>query len=97
MMPKHNNKGIALIAASLMLSTSTWAQTAGKSSGISAGEILLYVALIIGVVLFAWVITVGQSGKNKDEESPTPGNNVHKPHYNHPNDPHFRRLRKKTS
>jgi hypothetical protein len=97
MMPKHNTNAVALIAATLLLSTNSWAQTGAKPGGISTGEILLYVALIIGVVLFAWVITVGQSGKNKNEDAPPSGNNAHKPHYNHPNDPHFRRLRKKTS
>jgi hypothetical protein len=59
---------------------------------ITAGEVLLYIALIVGVILIAWFFGAGQS-------KPDPNGDLHHPrkHYDHPNDPHFRKLKKKTS
>ena len=56
---------------------------------------LSYVAMIIGVIALAWIIGAAQSKTPKGTNEP-----VH-PHarryYDHPNDPHFRKLKKKTS
>lgn len=70
------------------------AQAAEKvSEGTSALEILGYVAMIVGVILLAWVIGSWQS---KDSNRPDVPHKPHK-HFDHPNDPHFRKLKKKTS
>lgn len=62
------------------------------SEGTSALEIMGYVAMIIGLVAFAWVFGAWQSKNSKQEAAAKP----HK-HFEHPNDPHFRKLKKKTS
>ncbi|HET6991830.1 MAG TPA: hypothetical protein VFJ43_10920 [Bacteroidia bacterium] len=73
-------------------------ETAAKASdsGTSALEILGYVAMIIGVILLAWIIGAAQS---KNSSKPSAGDVAHRHHrhFDHPNDPHFRKLRKKTS
>ena len=70
------------------------AQAAQKlSEGTSALEILGYVAMIVGVILLAWVLVSWQSKGNNRPDVP---HKVHK-HFDHPNDPHFRKLKKKTS
>ncbi len=64
------------------------------AQGMSALEILGYVAMIIGVIALAWIIGAAQS------KSPKPSGDIHpnhRRHYDHPNDPHFRKLKKKTS
>jgi hypothetical protein len=89
---QHTNalRGLVL-SMGMMLIAGNQLLAAGGSSSISAGEILMYVALIIGVILAAWFLSSGK--RNSD----TPTNAANKPHFDHPNDPHFRRLRKKTS
>lgn len=62
---------------------------------ITAGEILLYIALIVGVILIAWFFGAGQSKPTAHHDPHLGG--THRRHYDHPNDPHFRRLKKKTS
>lgn len=64
-----------------------------KHEKISIGEILLYVALIVGIVLIAWFFGAGQA---KSDHHHGDVHN-HKKHFDHPNDPHFRKLKKKTS
>ena len=76
---------IALVAGALIVGNQLFA--AGE--GISAGEILLYISLIVGVILAAWFLSSGKTQKSNQ--------NANRPHFDHPNDPHFRRLRKKTS
>ncbi len=69
------------------------AQTSSKTSeGVSILEILGYVAMISGVILLAWFIGAAQSKSSPNESQPK----LHK-HFDHPNDPHFRKLKKKTS
>ena len=62
--------------------------------GVSVLEILGYVAMIIGVILLAWIIGAAQSKKSTHD---TPVRPTHHRHFDHPNDPHFRKLKKKTS
>jgi hypothetical protein len=62
--------------------------------GISVLEILGYVAMIVGVILLAWIIGAAQSKKSPTETHVRP---THHRHFDHPNDPHFRKLKKKTS
>lgn len=72
------------------------AQNSGSGPGkITVGEILMYVAIIIVVIAVAWVFASRQSDKMKKEHQ----NHVNVPrkHYEHPNDPHFKKLKKKTS
>lgn len=75
------------------------AQTSSTKSlpgeGVSVLEILGYVAMIIGVILLAWIIGAAQS-KDSPADAPTKPYHQHK-HFDHPNDPHFRKLKKKTS
>jgi hypothetical protein len=63
--------------------------------GISVMEILGYVAMIVGVILLAWIIGAAQSKKSPADT--THVRPTHHRHFEHPNDPHFRRLKKKTS
>jgi hypothetical protein len=76
---------IALVAGALVAGNQLFA----SGEGISAGEILLYISLIVGVILAAWFLSSGKTPKSNQ--------NPNRPHFDHPNDPHFRRLRKKTS
>lgn len=71
-------------------------QTSSKPTqeGISIMEVLGYVAMIVGVILLAWIIGAAQSKKTTHDISPRP---THHRHFDHPNDPHFRKLKKKTS
>ncbi len=84
----------APIALLLLMGNQLLAQTSSgsKSDGISLLEILGYVAMIIGVILLAWFIGAAQSKGND-----TPVKHHHHKHFDHPNDPHFRKLKKKTS
>ena len=70
--------------------------TPATGEKITAGEILLYIALIVGVILIAWFFGAGQS-KSDVHHPEVGGGGTHRRHYDHPNDPHFRRLKKKTS
>jgi hypothetical protein len=84
----QTSRNVAMLAGAMAAGNALFA--AGTT--ISAGEIFMYVALIIGVILAAWFLSNGKSsGSNQSQ------NNANRPHFDHPNDPHFRRLRKKTS
>jgi hypothetical protein len=71
----------------------------GGSESITAGEILMYIALIAGVILAAWFLSNGQSKgsstTNKGANNNGGTSNSHRHYLEHPNDPHFRRLRKR--
>ena len=72
------------------------AQNSGTSSGkITVGEIALYVGIIVVVIVVAWFFASRQTDKIEKEQHDHP--HTPKKHYDHPNDPHFRKLRKKTS
>jgi hypothetical protein len=99
MMPKKqtNRSGTltrALLTAALSLSGSMlMAQNSGGGHNkITAGEILMYIAGIIVVILIAWVL-VGRTSSSETHHS----SSAHRKTYDHPNDPHFRKLKKKTS
>lgn len=85
----------APLALLLLQGNQVLAQTTSSktSEGVSALEILGYVAMIIGVILLAWVIGSWQSRDTKRHEI---SHRSHR-HFDHPNDPHFRKLKKKTS
>lgn len=84
----QTSRNVALLAGAMVACNSLFA--AGTT--ISAGEILMYIALIVGVILAAWFLSNGKSSGSKENQ-----NSANRPHFDHPNDPHFRRLRKKTS
>jgi uncharacterized membrane-anchored protein len=65
-------------------------------SKITVGEIVLYVAIIVAVIAVAWFFSSRQTDM-LDEEQKQQHQNTPRKHYDHPNDPHFRKLRKKTS
>jgi hypothetical protein len=101
MMPKRLNlaRGLQIFKAAplvllLLQGNTVFAQstTSAPGNSITVGEILLYIALIVGVIMVAWFFGAGQS------KSAGP-HDIHHPrkHYDHPNDPHFRKLKKKTS
>jgi hypothetical protein len=74
---------------------------AQKSSDLSqpkvtVGEIMLYVLGIVAVIAAAWFFGAGQSQRGDDDLSVHNHPHVRR-HYDHPNDPHFRKLKKKTS
>ncbi|HTL83449.1 MAG TPA: hypothetical protein VL651_17155 [Bacteroidia bacterium] len=65
------------------------------SNTVSAGEILLYIALIVAIILIAWFFGAGQSKKS---DEPSVHHQPHaRRHFDHPNDPHFKKLKRKTS
>lgn len=84
---------LLLFGDQLLAQTSSTKPLPGE--GISVLEILGYVAMIIGVILLAWIIGAAQS-KDSPSDAPTKPYHHHK-HFDHPNDPHFRKLKKKTS
>lgn len=75
------------------------AQSSGHNAGgeITAGEIALYVAIIVVVIGIAWFFASRQTDKLDKEHQEQMSHQTPKKHYDHPNDPHFRKLRKKTS
>ncbi len=95
----HFGKAAPLILLFLLQGFQVLAQDASSkpkaTEGMSALEILGYVAMIIGVIALAWIIGAAQS-KGGPKATPDVHPN-HRRHYDHPNDPHFRKLKKKTS
>jgi TRAP-type C4-dicarboxylate transport system permease small subunit len=67
------------------------------SSEITAGEIAMYVSIIVVVIGVAWFFASRQTDKIDKEHREEMSHHAPKKHYEHPNDPHFRKLRKKTS
>jgi hypothetical protein len=105
MMTKPNSKGtrgllkVAPIALLLLFGNQLLAQASSQPAAEAAGgvtvlEILGYVGMIIAVILLAWIIGSAQSKDKPAEGGPRPH---HHRHFDHPNDPHFRKLKKKTS
>lgn len=75
----------------------SFAQKNGTGSGkITVGEIVLYVAIIVAVIAVAWFFSSRQTDM-LDEEQKQHHHSTPRKHYDHPNDPHFRKLKKKTS
>ena len=64
---------------------------------ITVGEIIMYVAIIVVVIGVAWFFASRQTDKLDKEHHDELMKHPPKKHYDHPNDPHFRKLRKKTS
>ncbi|HTF04184.1 MAG TPA: hypothetical protein VK826_09160 [Bacteroidia bacterium] len=67
------------------------------SSKITVGEIVMYVSIILVVIVVAWFFASRQTDKIDKEHHDHMVHHPPKKHYDHPNDPHFRKLRKKTS
>lgn len=98
----QNNRIICLllflVQVSLMQAAPANANNTAKTSeGVSVIEILGYVGMVLGVILLAWLIGSAQSKGSSSK--PSTNHVAPRPprHFNHPNDPHFRKLRKKTS
>lgn len=90
-------KAASLLLLLLIQTGTALAQTADPEKkvaddGINITEILLMVGGIVFIAIIAWLLGSGQS-KN---ETPSVHHHPHK-HYDHPNDPHFRKLKRKTS
>lgn len=64
---------------------------------ITVGEIIMYVAIIVVVIGVAWFFASRQTDKIDKDHHDELVKHPPKKHYDHPNDPHFRKLRKKTS
>jgi len=77
---------IPLLLTFLLLSSSAFA--AGKEESITAGEIALYVGLIVAVIGLAWFLTNATS-KKTDPPAHPPGHRTH--HHHHHRHPHHRR------
>jgi hypothetical protein len=73
------------------------AEAAHAGGNITAGEIAMYVAIIVVVIGIAWFFASRQTDKLDKEHREEMSHHTPKKHYDHPNDPHFRKLRKKTS
>lgn len=105
MEPNNPKKSIALphkvLALIALIILPGLQLNAGTHAGgtITAGEIAMYVAIIVVVIGIAWFFASRQTDKMDKEhhEQMMHQSHTHKKHYDHPNDPHFRKLRKKTS
>ncbi|MBI3510341.1 MAG: hypothetical protein HY064_06735 [Bacteroidetes bacterium] len=66
-----------------------------SNNSFSSLEVILLISGIVFLILVAWFFGSGQSKKNSvDDEHP----HIHtRRHFDHPNDPHFRKVRRKTS
>lgn len=106
-MTKPNSKGtrglllkaapiaLLLLYGNQLLAQASSQEPAAEAGGVTVLEILGYVGMIIAVILLAWIIGSAQSkDKPSAEAGPRPH---HHRHFDHPNDPHFRKLKKKTS
>lgn len=92
------NKVLALCALTLLPGMQLLAQNSSAASGqITAGEIAMYVAIIVVVIAIAWFFASRQTDKMDKEHHEQMMHHPPKKHYDHPNDPHFRKLRRKTS
>lgn len=88
----------ALILCALMITPGfLFAATSSGGHQITAGEIVMYVAIIVVVIGVAWFFASRQTDKLDKEHHEHMMHHPPKKHYDHPNDPHFRKLRKKTS
>jgi hypothetical protein len=66
----------------LLLLFAVPAKAAGKTQGITAGEIALYVVLIVAVIAIAWFMTMGGKKTQPPTNSGTPHHH-HKGHHKH--------------
>jgi hypothetical protein len=90
------HKVLAICALIILPGTQLFA--AARAGGqITAGEIAMYVAIIVVVIGIAWFFASRQTDKLDKEHHDQLMHHTPKKHYDHPNDPHFRKLRKKTS
>jgi|GEM_PF-1167679 len=96
-----SHKVLTLIALTLLPGMHLFAEGAAPSAGgqITAGEIAMYVSIIVVVIAIAWFFASRQTDKIDKDHHDQMAQHSHMPkkHYDHPNDPHFRKLRKKTS
>ena len=88
------NKALALCILSILPGSLL---AASGTNQITAGEIVMYVAIIVVVIGVAWFFASRQTDKLDKEHHEHMLHHPPKKHYDHPNDPHFRKLRKKTS
>ena len=88
---------ILLVFALMLCQSASAAETTKveNSGGTSIWEILGYIGMVLGVVLLAWFIGAAQSKDSTKNINPGVSHKRHK-HFEHPNDPHFRKLKKKT-
>jgi hypothetical protein len=89
----------APLALLLLKGNTVLAQTAkptSNTSDYSPTTIILCVVGIIVIILVSWMIGSRQSKPDSHPEIHTPSNN-HRRHFDHPNDPHFRKIKRKTS
>jgi len=105
MEPKKTIKGAALpykVLTTCALMTFSGVQLFAQNNSpapneITAGEIAMYVSIIVVVIGVAWFFASRQTDKIDKEHRDELSHHPPKKHYEHPNDPHFRKLRKKTS
>jgi hypothetical protein len=87
-----------LTLCTLMILPGIQLSAAAHSGGnITAGEIAMYVAIIVVVIGVAWFFASRQTDKIDKEHAEQMKHQAPHKHYDHPNDPHFRKVRKKTS
>lgn len=91
------NKALFVSTLCILSATNLLAQNKSAGGGkITVGEIVLYVAIIVAVIAIAWFFSSRQTDM-LDEEQKQQHQSTPRKYYDHPNDPHFRKLRKKTS
>ena len=90
-------KALPLSSLMILSGSRLFAANANGSGEITVGEIIMYVAIIVVVIGVAWFFASRQTDKLDKEQHDNMMHHPPKKHYDHPNDPHFRKLRKKTS
>ena len=87
---------VSILALLFLMGNTVLAQSSSStlktSNNFSAVEIIALIAGIVAIVLIAWFM-VGRQTSDETHVNP----NAPRKHYDHPNDPHFRKLKKKTS
>jgi hypothetical protein len=90
---KSSAFGLKVLAlTALIFAPGSQLYAAGHNS-ITAGEIAMYVAIIVVVIGVAWFFASRQTDKLDKEHHEQMSHQPPKKHYDHPNDPHFRKLR----
>ena len=88
--------GLILLQSNLIYAQAN-SQPAATGSDFSYIEVLGSVGAIIAIILIAWFMVGKQSKPEIKSGDHSGSSSIHRRHFDHPNDPHFRKLRKKTS
>lgn len=86
---RKTGRGISLLLMLLLVTSPAFA--AGGKDDLSLSQILLYVGLIIGVILAAWLLNMLLTRKSDTPHTHPPAKHHHHHHGHHKHHPHPRR------